>query len=136
MDLRYKPAPFPDSGDAVVIIESFLQHVKSNSPDHSNDAFLALTIISAAVKPSPRLVLRLTVTPGLCNWLGTLHGGAIATIFDTCTSFAIVLVRRPGWWELTGVSRTLDCVYLGAAKVGEVIEIESEIVKIGKRLGE
>ena len=34
------------------------------------------------------------------------------------------------------MSRTLNCVYLEAIPNGEEVEIEAEIVKIGKRLGE
>ena len=64
-----------------------------------------------------------------------MHGGATATVFDFVTSMLLVLVAKKGFWELFGVSRTLDVVYLEPIPHGEEVELEAELVKLGFRLG-
>ncbi len=94
-----------------------------------------LKVASASYEPIPCATLRMIITPNLCNKMGNLHGGATATIFDNCTTFPIYLAREEGSWEMPGVSRTLNVAYLAAVKEGEEVEVEAEIVSIGKRLG-
>ena len=71
----------------------------------------------------------------MCNPAGNLHGGAAATICDCCTSIPLALVRRPGLWELRGVSRTINMVYMHAIPNGEEVEVTGKVVSMGKRLG-
>ncbi len=76
------------------------------------------------------------ITPSLCNSLGNLHGGAAATILDDFTTLPIALVRKTGFWEWMGVSRTLSVTLLNAVAEGEEVEVLAELVSIGKRMGE
>ncbi|KAL8789195.1 MAG: hypothetical protein Q9213_001302 [Squamulea squamosa] len=92
--------------------------------------------ISATLDPTVTVTFEFTVLKELCNAGNNMHGGATATIFDVVTTLAISLVSKPGYWEIPGVSRTLDVVYLEAAPEGEVIEVTGEIVKIAKRLAQ
>lgn len=71
------------------------------------------------------------------NIMGSLHGGAQATIFDALTTLALQAVAEPEkgqWLEGGGVSRTLNVTYLRPAPIGEKILCECEIVHAGKRL--
>ena len=92
----------------------------------------ALTVVSASQTPKPRVLTRLTVTRAMCNVVGTLHGGAISTLFDMCTTLALIVA---GTWEIAGVTRTLSVTCLAPVFLGEEVEIEGEVVQVGKKLG-
>lgn len=62
----------------------------------------------------------------------TIHGGAIAMMFDNLTSLTMGLVRQP--WEHTGVTRNLNVTYHRPAVEGEAVVLWSEVVGIGRRL--
>ena len=94
-----------------------------------------VTLTSASISPHPRVTARFTAVPSLCNGLGNMHGGATATIFDFITTMPLTLVSREGFWEYPGVSRTLNVAYLDKVSCGQEVEIEAEVVKMGKRLG-
>ena len=60
---------------------------------------------SAANPNDARTVFSFVVPPELCNAGGTLHGGAVALIFDITTSIAIRACCREGFWDFAHVSR-------------------------------
>lgn len=123
------------NSDALTFAKAFLDRMDAATPDHGFDYQLCkdMTWVSASQTPKPRAVTRLTVTHAMCNPSGTLHGGAICTLFDICTSVALVTARK---WELPGVTRTLSTTCLLPVFAGEEIEIEGEVLQIGKRFGE
>ena len=122
---------------AVKVAEEFIDALRSPSRGEGHDvAFLrAFKIHSASYVPTARVTIRFTVTPSMCNAMGNLHGGATATIFDNSTTLPVALMGKDGFWEIGGVSRTLNVVYLAPASAGEEIEVVGELVSIGKRLG-
>lgn len=67
------------------------------------------------------------------NPLGNLHGAAHALIYDNCTTLSLAAVASPGFWMLGGVSRVLDVKYVRACKVGEEVQVECEVVHVGRR---
>ncbi|KAK7538582.1 uncharacterized protein J3D65DRAFT_667259 [Phyllosticta citribraziliensis] len=86
-------------------------------------------------KPLCHAAWKLKVVPELLNSGHNLHGGAVATIFDMLTSFAITAQAKENWWELGTVSRTLNCTYLKPIPEGEYARVECEVTSLGKKLG-
>jgi len=99
-----------------------------------------LKLVSVSVSPKdPNIgnsTFELVVPRSLCNAGANLHGGAVALIFDICTSMTVGAVAREGFWDSGHVSRTLNCTYLRPAPEGTTILVESEIVHLGKSLGQ
>ncbi|KAF3924709.1 hypothetical protein AA313_de0207549 [Arthrobotrys entomopaga] len=96
--------------------------------------YATLNPIHATLTPNPRITFSFRIDPCYANVGGNLHGGAASTIFDIATSMVLALVQKEGFWELWGVSRTLNCTYLKAAPAGIDVTIECEIVSLGKRM--
>ncbi|KAK5998637.1 Acyl-coenzyme A thioesterase 13 [Cladobotryum mycophilum] len=101
-------------------MEKLLPHIKLESAN--------------SAQPHPKVVFSYTCKSEHCNRLQNLHGGAAATLFDFCTSMAIVLVSRPGFWQYVGVSRTLNVTYLRPVPIDAETLIECEILQIGKKI--
>lgn len=70
----------------------------------------------------------------LTNRLGSLHGGAVALIYDMCTSMCAAPLAREGFWQFGGVSRTLSVTYLRPATPEMDIAVECEVLQMGRRL--
>ena len=117
--------------DTLTFAKVFLEATLTDQ-SFASELTKAMTLISASLTPRPRLVTRLTVTPAMCNTLGTLHGGAICTLFDVCTTLALAMARK---WEVPGVTRTLSTTCLVPVSPGEEIEVVGKLVQVGKRLG-
>eukprot|EP00239_Pterosperma_sp_CCMP1384_P008117 CAMPEP_0197857906 /NCGR_PEP_ID=MMETSP1438-20131217/31352_1 /TAXON_ID=1461541 /ORGANISM="Pterosperma sp., Strain CCMP1384" /LENGTH=119 /DNA_ID=CAMNT_0043473905 /DNA_START=137 /DNA_END=492 /DNA_ORIENTATION=- len=71
-----------------------------------------------------------TVHDGLANGYGTLHGGMIATLLDVVSSVALLTVA-----DRSGVSLELNITYLGAVPIGDVIEVDAQVIKVGRSVG-
>ncbi|KAK8212184.1 hypothetical protein IWZ01DRAFT_501395 [Phyllosticta capitalensis] len=86
-------------------------------------------------KPLVYAVWKIKIVPELLNSGYSLHGGAVATIFDMLTSFAITAGAKKDWWEMGTVSRTLNCTYLKPIPSGEFARVECEVTSLGRQLG-
>lgn len=74
---------------------------------------------------------RLTLGPQHLNVSGGIHGSVSATLVDWAGGLAIAL------WDLrsaTGVSVDINVSYLSSAKLGEQVEIEGRVERVGSNL--
>ena len=95
---------------------------------------LNLTFHSAFLTPQPSITFELTIAPKHCNYLGNLHGGCAATLFDVLSTMILLGVSKPGFFELGGVSRHLSVTYLRPVPMGTRVRLVSKVVNMGKRL--
>ncbi|XP_017057914.1 acyl-coenzyme A thioesterase 13 [Drosophila ficusphila] len=63
------------------------------------------------------------------NRQGTLHGGLISTIVDNCTSYALISKGSH-----PGVTANLSVSFTAPAYPGELIEIDCNTVRAGKKM--
>jgi acyl-coenzyme A thioesterase 13 len=76
-------------------------------------------------------VVRLEVGESVCNWVGTLHGGAIATLIDDAGTAAIMSGDRDG---RSGVTTDLNVSYVAAARPGQAVRAKASVLKTGRTL--
>ncbi|KAF4996276.1 hypothetical protein FDECE_12520 [Fusarium decemcellulare] len=96
------------------------EHLQLISAQNSNEK----TTVSFLLRPGPNLL----------NRLGNVHGGAVALIYDMCTTMCTAPIARKGFWQFGGVSRSLAVTYLRPVKADMEILIECEVLQIGTRL--
>lgn len=116
------------------IEDSTLQHAKAhtafllaNSPIYGH---LLSTLEITAATPA-RVVARLRLEPPHLNSKHILHGAVTATLVDFMGGLAIA--AHDGR-ERTGVSADMHISYVGAARLGDVLEVEGVPVKVGGSL--
>ncbi|KAI2632676.1 HotDog domain-containing protein [Hypomontagnella submonticulosa] len=121
-------------------VEAYLEWATKYYKDPEQHEWMAsitpyLSIVShSSSLPQPSITFKFTVQPIHDNGLGNLHGGCAATLFDACTTLPLHLISKPGFWQLTGVSRTLNVTYLRPIPVGTTIHVHCEILSVGRRL--
>ena len=111
-------------------LHAHLSHL-STSIHTSSSAFASAS--SAPGTLSTTLFL-FTVPASTCNVLGTLHGGATATLFDLTTSIAVAAVAKPGMFQGLGVTRTLNVTYLRPVSEGMRVVVGNEVLSVGGKL--
>lgn len=83
-----------------------------------------------SVEPG-RAVVTLPVTDAVVNMVGTLHGGAIATLVDDAGTIALMSSDAEG---RPGVTTDLTVSYFSAAPAGETVTAEARTLKAGRTL--
>lgn len=77
-----------------------------------------------------RCLCHLRVTKALQNRYGTLHGGVIAMLVDVIGTAAILTVADPPG----GVSIDINISYISSSRVGEMVEVEATVLKVGRTI--
>lgn len=80
---------------------------------------------------------RMRVKEEMTNSFGTVHGGCLATVIDTLSSFLMPLhssgeMGQP--WLTFGVSQTLTVNYLAPTRVNKWIEVAVKSLSVGKNV--
>ncbi|CAG0914906.1 unnamed protein product [Notodromas monacha] len=94
---------------------------------HFDRVMNGVKIVSAG---GGNVVAEMSVTEADTNRGGTLHGGLTSTIVDSVSTVGLMTTGP----NLPGVSVDLSVSFLKAAKIGDIISIESETVKVGGSL--
>lgn len=81
-----------------------------------------------------RAVFRMKNSPTFSNRMGNMHGGAVAMIFDMCTTMCAAPLATKDFWIFGGVSRTLSVTFLRPVREGVDLTIECEVLQQGQRL--
>lgn len=72
--------------------------------------------------------------PNLTNRLQSIHGGAVALIYDMCTTMCTAPLAKKGFWQFGGVSRNLSVTFMRPATLDMDIVVECEVLQMGARL--
>ncbi|KAK5655066.1 hypothetical protein OQA88_5965 [Cercophora sp. LCS_1] len=126
------PTPTPTDTDRLAHIQTYHLTRSTASPIY---AFLLgppdapLIRILSATKGA--FTARLVLGPQHLNSGGGIHGSVSATIVDWAGGLAIAA------WDLrsaTGVSVDINISYLSSAKLGDEVEIEGRVERVGSNL--
>ncbi|KIX05345.1 uncharacterized protein Z518_06217 [Rhinocladiella mackenziei CBS 650.93] len=94
-----------------------------------------IQIVSATSTPEKTTaIFTMKAAPEFTNRMGNMHGGAIAMIYDMCTTMTAAPLARRDFWIFGGVSRTLGITFLRPVRADMELLIECEVLQQGERL--
>jgi len=77
------------------------------------------------------LIIGLLVEEKHCNARGLAHGGVLGTLADIAMGYSAAFSTNPPT-ALVTTSQTMD--YMGKAKIGDWLEVHTEVQKVGRTL--
>ena len=79
-----------------------------------------------------RICIGLYLSEAHCNSRGLVHGGLIASLADNAMGLSCVQTLKTAGRDVSGlVTLTLNAEYLGAAKLGQWLVVDTDYVKAG-----
>lgn len=84
-----------------------------------------------ATQRGERTVVGLRVSEKHLNGVGIIHGGMYLMLLDTAMTRACIGLRRPDVFPAT---TSLSSEFLDAARPGDWIEAEAEVLRAGRRI--
>ena len=84
-----------------------------------------------ARRADARVELALRIADAHCNSRGFLHGGVIATLADNAMGLTLGAATRRGG----AVTVSLSVDYVAAAKLGQWLQVEPRLVRVGGAIG-
>ena len=115
----------------IEIFKNSKEELKSWDYDLIKRLILVETPHKLILNPATDVLFTLNVEDSFCNLLGTMHGGAIATLIDLTTTLAISGIDKT---YRTNVSVQLSTNYQNPIKKNSNILIFNRVSKIGKTL--
>ncbi len=76
------------------------------------------------------MVVEFTVREDMTNPMGTLHGGAVSAMMDDTVGMMVFGLGR----EFGYTSVNLNCDFLSAARVGEVLTCHAKVIRAGRNV--
>jgi acyl-coenzyme A thioesterase 13 len=115
-----------ESNSRLEVFQPFIGQNMSNSPSPLG-RFLNGKLIDIKIGS---LTVEFTIREDLTNPMGTLHGGAAAAIMDDIVGIMVFAMGR----EYAYTSVNLNCDFLSAARIGDVLTAHSYVVRAGKNV--
>lgn len=117
----------------VQILEKFVNNpqLKGSYAESIWRGFHLLDTHNQLLQNQNQIILRLKVDPSFCNYMGSIHGGALTTILDCATTLAILKVDKN---LRKSVSAELNFSFMNPATIKDHILIRAECTKVGKTL--
>lgn len=124
-----EPTPQAPSASVFDHVSSVWAHKIQASQPY---ALLIPSIVLTSASADGRITGELTLEPQHVNSLGGIHGTTSAALIDFAAGMAIV-AQRGG--DKTGVSTDIHVSYVSSARVGDVVEVECWVNKLGRNMG-
>jgi len=126
------PATAPDTAAAPdTALLAHVQQVWDRNRSKSTIYRILLSDTKLVSATHGRIIARLDLEPVHLNSGQSLHGSVSATIVDWAGGLAIASTGL----DRTGVSTDIHVSYVSGARLGETIEIEAWVNKVGRNLG-
>lgn len=122
----------PPSGDDAASVLAHVSRVWSHKITASQPYNLLIpTMRITSASPEGRVTGEMVLEEKHVNSLGGIHGTTSAALIDFSAGMAIV-ARNGG--EKTGVSTDIHISYVSSARVGDTIEVECWLHKLGRSM--
>lgn len=77
-----------------------------------------------------KISVEFTVRAEMTNPMGILHGGASAAMLDEVVGMMVLTLGR----EYAYTSVNLNCDFLSAARLGDVLKVNAQVVRAGRNI--